>query len=151
MYSRDFWKRRDKCTRFSFLKKKKGKRKRDKGRKGVALHEDAHEANGCMRKRYARTRRRWSHDRKRWESAHFLNTMPLECVFRRVSLTLWRKGRVSVQPRVLPSRGEWVFLSWGGRTRSKVYSQKVKLPKVNVIRGMYGKGRGTEGRDIIEA
>lgn len=34
------------------------------------------------------------------------------------------------QPRVLPSRGEWAFLSKGRTFES--YSQKVKLPRVNV-------------------
>lgn len=44
------------------------------------------------------------------------------------------------------------FLSKGRTFES--YSQKVKLPRVNVKkkkREMEGKGRGTESRDIIEA
>lgn len=41
------------------------------------------------------------------------------------------------------------FLSRREDVRSKVYSRRVKLPKVNVIRNVWGKG--TEGRNIIEA
>lgn len=54
-----------------------------------------------------------------------------ESVFRRVSLTLWRKGREFC----LREENEF-FSRRDVRTRSKVYSQKVKLPKVNVIREM---------------
>lgn len=86
-------------------------------------------------------------DRKWWESVHFLNTMPLWVCF---SLREF-DASACAQPRVLPSRGEWVFLSKGRTFES--YSQKVKLPRVNVKkkREMEGKGRGTESRDIIEA
>lgn len=49
-------------------------------------------------------------------------------------------------------REENEFFSRGEDVRVRKFTRsKVKLPKVNVIRGMYGKGRGTEGRDIIEA
>lgn len=54
-----------------------------------------------------------------------------ESVFRRVSLTLWRKSREFC----LREENEF-FSRRDVRTRSKVYSQKVKLPKVNVTREM---------------
>lgn len=60
MYSRDFWKRRDKCTRFSFLKKKKENEKGGGTEGGSVLHEDAHEADRCVR---SATREREGDDR----------------------------------------------------------------------------------------
>lgn len=71
--------------------------------------DNAHEASRCVEGCCARTRRRRLDD-ERDERREDLYSFKIQChlsVFlRRVSLTLWRKGRVCAQPRVLSSRGE---------------------------------------------
>lgn len=54
--------------------------------------------------------------------------MPLECVFRRVSLTLWRKGRVCAAESFAFARRMGFFLSKGGRTFESLLAES-KTPE----------------------